>query len=74
MTRSNRTLGISLVSAAIGASLALLFAPQTGEKTRRQIRQRAHAVKDFCEDVQANAHDLYSRSAVNARRLLKRVA
>ena len=74
MTRSGRSLSISLVSAAIGAGLALLFAPQTGEKTRRQIRQKAHAVKDFCEDVNANAHDLYNRGAVNARRLLKRVA
>jgi gas vesicle protein len=74
MTRSRHAFRISFLSAAIGAGLALLFAPQTGEKTRRQIRQKAKTVKDFCEDVQNNAQDLYSRGAVNARRFLKRVA
>jgi gas vesicle protein len=33
-----------LTGAAIGAGLALLFAPQTGEETRRQI-------KDFSEKM-----------------------
>ena len=30
-----------LTGAAIGAAVALLYAPQTGEETRRQLRQKA---------------------------------
>ena len=73
MTRSARTLVTTLSSAALGAGLALLFAPQSGERTRRQIRQKAASVKGFCQDANDQAHELYSRGADNARRLLRRV-
>lgn len=69
-----RNFGIVVGSAAIGAGVALLFAPQSGERTRRQIRMKAESyAKDLCEDVNANAHHLYNRGADNARRLLRRV-
>lgn len=35
-----------LVGGALGAGLALLFAPQTGEKTRRQLGRRLVALRD----------------------------
>ena len=73
MTRSTRVIVLSLTSAAVGASLALLFAPQSGERTRRQIRRKAEAVKGFCQDANTQAHELYARGADNARRLLRRV-
>jgi gas vesicle protein len=69
-----RNLGIVLGAAAVGAGAALLFAPQSGERTRRQIRRKAETyAKDLCEDVNANAHELYNRGADNARRLFRRV-
>ena len=39
-----------LIGGIVGAGLALLFAPQTGRKTRRQIA-------DLAEDVAGSASD-----------------
>jgi len=46
MDREGRSLGMIaifsfLVGGAVGAGLALLLAPQTGKKTRRQLREIA---------------------------------
>jgi gas vesicle protein len=35
----NSTIMLTLFGAFVGASVALLFAPQTGEKTRRQLKK-----------------------------------
>ena len=35
----------------IGAGIALLFAPQTGKKTRRDIARISHKVKDQATDA-----------------------
>jgi len=35
-----------LTGAAIGAGLALLFAPQTGEETRKQLKETADKLSD----------------------------
>jgi gas vesicle protein len=44
-----RGLAIGLIAgAAIGAGLGLLFAPQAGKKTRKEIMDRA---EDFTDDV-----------------------
>lgn len=74
MKRALRTIGIVCGSAAVGAAVALLFAPQSGERTRRQIRFKAEScAKDLCEEVNANVHELYNRGTENARRLFRRV-
>ncbi len=39
-----------LVGGIVGAGLALLFAPQSGKKTRRQIVDMADDVKDYASD------------------------
>jgi gas vesicle protein len=42
----------ALVGAAVGVGLALLFAPEAGEKTRRLLRRRARALsRDAAEGV-----------------------
>ncbi len=72
--RSIRTVGIFLTSAAVGAGLALLFAPQSGARTRRQIRMKAEScAKDLLEDVNASAHELSRRGMENARHFLRQV-
>ena len=43
--------GPFLVGLAIGAGVALLFAPQTGEETRRRIRRSAERFKDVAVDT-----------------------
>ncbi|HXW68726.1 MAG TPA: YtxH domain-containing protein [Dissulfurispiraceae bacterium] len=51
MDREDRNLGMItifsfLVGGAVGAGLALLLAPQTGKKTRRQIREMAEDLSE----------------------------
>jgi len=51
MARSNNNMGLIalfafLIGGAIGAGTALLIAPQSGKKTRKQIRELAEDIKD----------------------------
>ncbi len=51
MDREDRNLGMItifsfLVGGAVGAGLALLLAPQSGKKTRRQIREIAEDLSE----------------------------
>ncbi len=39
-----------LIGGLVGAGLALLLAPQSGKKTRRQIVDLADDVKDYASD------------------------
>src|SRR3954470_5410510 len=58
---------------ALGAGLALLLAPQSGEETRRSIARRARraqqAAQDFVEDVSGTVADKFNdvRSTVEER-------
>lgn len=42
--------GAFLTGAAVGALVALLFAPQSGEETRAQLRARARRLREAAED------------------------
>jgi gas vesicle protein len=39
-----------MIGGIVGAGIALLFAPQSGRKTRRQISDMAEDVKDYSAD------------------------
>jgi gas vesicle protein len=39
------------IGVTAGAAVALLYAPQTGEKTRRQVRRRFEDVADYMKDT-----------------------
>jgi gas vesicle protein len=62
--RGGSSIGPFLAGLAIGAGLALLFAPQSGEETRAQIRRGARrarrAAGDLAESVQEKAEDVWS--------------
>jgi gas vesicle protein len=74
MKNAARTFGIVLLSAAAGAGAALLFAPHSGEKTRRLIRFKAESyAKDLRDEVNANAAALYKTGAESTRRAIKRL-
>ena len=66
-------IGSFLVGAALGAGLALLLAPQSGEETRREIARRARraqdAAQDFVEDVSGTVADKFQevRATVEER-------
>ncbi len=49
---------VGLISgAAIGAGLALLFAPQSGKETREKLKDSAEAVKDKIADLVDDTKD-----------------
>ena len=58
-------LGSFLIGLAAGAGLALLLAPQTGEETRRTIKNRGRQLRsaayDVLDDVQETANAGYER-------------
>ena len=39
------------IGVAAGAAVALLYAPQAGEKTRRQVRRRFEDASDYVRDT-----------------------
>lgn len=43
-------IGSFLLGMAVGAGVALLFAPRTGEETRRDLQRRAREVGDQAQD------------------------
>ncbi len=49
--------GIFVRGLVIGAALALLFAPQTGEQTRQMISERGNDFKDKASDLVSNTRD-----------------
>src|SRR3954466_14784984 len=51
--------GSFIIGLALGAGAALLFAPQTGEETRRGIARRARRAQDFVEDVSGTVADKF---------------
>lgn len=59
-----------LTGAAIGAGLALLFAPADGEETRRMLRRRARQLRDMAED---GLDELEDRLTDGTQRLRERV-
>lgn len=58
------------VGAAIGAGLALLFAPADGEETRRQLGRRARQLRDMAEE---GLDELEDRLTDGTQRLRDRV-
>lgn len=54
-----------LAGAAIGATLALLFAPQSGTETRRRIKAKAtegrDALGDTSRDLAGRGRDLFEK-------------
>lgn len=54
-----------LVGAAVGATIALLYAPQSGDTTRRKIGRKAQegreALEDSGRDILERGRDLYDK-------------
>jgi gas vesicle protein len=71
--RNQPGVGSFLIGLALGAGVALLLAPQSGEETRRALARRARraqdAAKDFVEDVSGTVADKFQevRATVEER-------
>jgi gas vesicle protein len=46
------------VGVAAGAALALIYAPQSGARTRRQIKRAVNDAGDYIKDTADNVQDL----------------
>ncbi len=68
--RAVYTVGTILAAAAIGACAALLFAPQSGERTRRLIRRRAEDYVHGVHEGIAAAEELCSRRTESVRQMM----
>jgi len=65
-----------LIGLAIGAGAALLFAPQSGEQTRRDIARRGRRIKlrarEAAEDLRDKAEETYQDAIDSAREAVGR--
>ncbi len=68
------TLGTCLVAGTIGAGVALLFAPHSGQKTRRLIRRKAEQyIEDAKADMAEKTEELYLRGREAAENTARRL-
>ncbi|HVF39406.1 MAG TPA: YtxH domain-containing protein [Gemmatimonadaceae bacterium] len=56
-----------LAGLAVGAGIALLFAPRTGAETRRDLQQRARRVGDQAQDFVSEVTDSVGQKIEEAR-------
>lgn len=63
----DRSMLAFLVGAALGAGLALLLAPKSGEETRRQLADAAKNLRDDAESKFGEAGDAVRGSAATIR-------
>ena len=66
--RHSSGVGSLLLGIAIGAGVALLFAPESGVQTRRRIRTRALRARDTAQRVATDVTDTVVDSYYDARR------
>jgi gas vesicle protein len=61
-----------IAGAAVGAAVALLFAPASGEETREYLGQRARDGRDRAGDVARQGREMASEAARQGREMLNR--
>lgn len=66
--RHSAGIGPFLLGIAVGAGVALLFAPRSGVATRRQIKRRALRVRRAAEEAAQNVTDTVVDTFQDARR------
>jgi gas vesicle protein len=60
------------IGVSAGAAIALLYAPQTGIKTRKQLRKRAEDAGDYLEDAGNYLKAQAERLSDEAQKAIKR--
>ncbi len=65
--RNEPGIGALVAGIAIGAGLALLFAPRTGEETRRDLQRRARRVGDQAQEFVSEVTETVSQKIQGAR-------
>jgi gas vesicle protein len=65
--REGGSVGPFLVGLALGAGIALLMAPQSGEETRREITDRVRRAKDAATEAVGDLSDAIGETIDHAR-------
>jgi gas vesicle protein len=65
--REGGGIGTFILGALVGAAVALLFAPQSGEETQREIRERAGRLRSAAEEKVRDAQRQIENRLDNAR-------
>jgi len=65
--RSEPGIGSFILGLAVGAGIALLFAPRSGEETRRDLQKRAKRVGDQAQDFVSEMTDSVSQTISSAK-------
>ena len=65
--RNDSSIAPFLIGLALGAGIALLMAPQSGEETRREIADRARKAKDAAMDAVGELGDVIGDKLEQAR-------
>ncbi len=62
------------VGVAAGAAVALIYAPQTGEKTRRQLRRNFEDAGDYIKDAVETVSDHTEKYVKRGKDIIEDVA
>ena len=62
-----------IAGAAVGAAVALLFAPASGEQTREYLGQRAREGRDRAADAAKQGRELMNRQRENVTSAFERI-
>ena len=69
MSNDNGSAGTVLMAfvlgAAAGAAIALLYAPATGEETRRKLKDKARAGREKAESLASDGREFLNRQREN---------
>ncbi len=65
--RREAGIGSFIIGLAVGAGIALLFAPRTGEATRRDIQRSAQRMGDQAQNLVTGVADSVSQTIQDAR-------
>ena len=72
--RSGGGIGLFLLGAVVGAGLALLYAPQSGDETRADLRRGARRARRKARELAAEATDAVQDIARTTRSAVKDAA
>ncbi len=62
-----------LIGGLVGAAVALLLAPQTGEETRKQLTKTSEDLRDRAQDVIEDARERAEATIADSRRRAERI-
>jgi gas vesicle protein len=65
--KSEPGIGTFLAGLAIGAGIALLFAPRSGEETRRDLERRARRIGDQAQDLVSGVTESVGQTLQDAK-------